>query len=163
MYVLLSIWYWKSIELMIKSTLILSTYKNISCQKSHLLVLSFVKLILALQFTSASKSNTFNSRWMFQLDSITCFTWGVTKHFQKFLSTIMNNLLKFYWNPTKFLMQSRHYSIIDSANLGIRSRGRLFLNRLMSAMKKKNIKKFGQILEPCILETAGPISLKFDM
>ena len=42
---------------------------------------------------------------MFQLDSTTRFTsfylWVWQKILKKFLSTIVNNSLKFYWNPTK--------------------------------------------------------------
>ena len=86
MYVLLSILYQKSIELIIISTLLTSTYKNISCRKSHLLVLLFVEMLPALRFTNASKWNTFNSEWMpekFQLDGTICFTWGCDKRFSK--------------------------------------------------------------------------------
>ena len=56
------------------------------------------------------------------------------------------------------------YSIIDSTNLAeFEVWRRLFLNGSMSVVsKKKNMKKFGQLLEPCISGTAGPIPLKFD-
>ena len=96
----------------------LSAYQNISYQKSHLLVLLFIKLLPVLQFTNASKQNTFNSRWIpeknFQLDSNTHFTWGVMKDFQKFLLTIMNNLLNFFWN---FNAKWTLHSVIGKANM----------------------------------------------
>ena len=84
---------------------------DISHQKSCILL---IKLLPVLQFTNASKQNTFNSSWIpdksssstykssSSINSSTYFTWSVTKVFQKLLSIIVINWLKFYWNPTKF-------------------------------------------------------------
>ena len=55
------------------------------------------------------------------------------------------------------------YNIIDGVNLvEFEVGGRLFLNGLMSVVKKKNTKKFGWLLESRISGTAEPIPFKFD-
>ena len=116
MNVLLSILYCKSIELTIKSKLLLivnkSLYKNISPRKSHLLVLLFVKLLPAMRFTNASKQNTIivgECLKKFQLDRHYPFYFGHYKRFSKFLLNIVNNS-HFLLKSNQILLQSTHYT-----------------------------------------------------
>ena len=69
------------------------------------------------------------------------------------------NSSQFLLKSSQTVIQSVNYiaSMIDSANLA--EGGRLFLNGLMSAAKKKN---FGRLLESHISGTAGPIPFKIN-
>ena len=80
---------------------------------------------------------------------------------------IFKLFINYHEQLAKILLKSNAknalYSIIDGAKFGgIWSRGGLFLNGLMSAVKKKNVKKFEQLLELRISGTAGLIPFKFD-
>ena len=88
----------------------------------------------------------------FSLIALPVLPEGVTKDFQNFLSTIVNNFIEIQPN---FNTKCNWWYKFG----GIQSRRRLFLNGLMSAAKRK---KFGQLLESCISGTARLIPFKFD-
>ena len=125
------------IELIIKLTLLLIANKNIYSCTLHVFVLLSIQNGTLLIVDGCLKS--------FSSIALPILPGSMTKDFQIFLSTIVNNSLNFYakWGL---------YSIIDGTNFA----ELLFLNGLMSVAMKE------EILEPCILGTVGSIPVIFD-
>ena len=71
----------------------------------------------------------------------------------------MNNSLNCIEIQVNFNTNWVLYSIIHGANLAELEVGKVVLKIVA---KKKNTKKFGRLLEPCISGTAGQIPFKFD-